>query len=75
VPEGDIREIQAKLRNIWKEKSALFLYFIDFFLDVLPHVAVESDGELTERTGEDSPFYQLRYEVFLFSTTDRARKG
>ena len=43
-------------------------------MNVLPHVAVEGDGELTERAGEDSPFYPLRYKVFLFSTADRAGK-
>lgn len=58
-----------------KERSVLFFKFFDFFLNVLPHVAMEGDGELTKGTREGSPFHQLRHKVFLFSTADRAREG
>ena len=53
----------------------LFFQFLDFFLNVLPHMAVERDDEFTKGTGEDNPLYQLRHRVFFLSTTDRARKG
>jgi hypothetical protein len=44
------------------------------FLDVLPHMAVEGNGEFTKGTSQDSPLYQIGYKVFFLPTTDRARK-
>jgi len=57
------------------EKDLSFLFqFLDLVLDVLPHVAMKREGQLTERAGQDGPFEEFFNEVLFFLTTDRARK-
>ena len=56
--ESGKKSLSARGEKAGKD-SGLFVQFLDLFLDVFPHVAVEGEVQFTERTSKDSSFKQL----------------
>jgi len=50
----------ASARGGTAEKvSGFFFQFLDLVVDVLPHVAMKSEGQFTERAGQDGSFKEF----------------
>jgi len=72
-------EFGIKLRYVdlrLGEGRSLDLSFqvLDLFLDFLPHMTMEGEGQFTKGACQDCPFFQLCQWVFSLPPTDRARK-
>jgi hypothetical protein len=57
------------------KKLFFSFHFLNFLLNVLPHMTVEFKLKFAEGTTEDGPFLQLNQRVIGLTGTDRTGEG
>jgi hypothetical protein len=74
LKELDKEEQMKLVKEVLRDFGGL-RQFLDLLLDILPHMAMEREGQFAKRTDEDRPFEQFLERIILFTATNRTGEG